>query len=266
MTSSKKVPRRGKFRRRLAGVLALGLALLGAGTFYAVFAPQPQTAQAQADPALLRKGAEIYNNTCISCHGANLQGVEGRGPSLIGIGSAAVYFQTSTGRMPMARQEAQASRKPAKLSPEQIDALMAYVQANGGGAQLPEETGTALRGDNPARGAELFRLNCAQCHNFTGQGGALSAGKYAPPLAPASERQLYAAMLTGPQNMPRFSDRQLSEEEKKDIIAYVKSVQEGNNPGGHPLGGFGPASEGVIAWVVGIGALIGATLWIGSRA
>ena len=35
-----------------------------------------------------------------------------------------------------------------------------------------------------AQGGELFRLNCASCHNFTGQGGALSQGKYAPEPRP----------------------------------------------------------------------------------
>lgn len=256
-----------KFRRRMAGAMALGVALLSAGGLYAVFAPEPQAAQAQEDPALIRKGEEVYNNTCISCHGENLQGVEGRGPSLIGVGEASVYFQTASGRMPMVRQEAQALRKPPRLSPEEIDALGAYIQANGGGPQRPEESGAELRGSNPARGAELFRLNCASCHNFTGQGGALSAGKFAPELAPASEEEIYTAMQTGPQNMPKFSDRQLSPEEKRDIVAYVKSVSDGNNaPGGNGLGGLGPASEGMIAWVVGIGVLVGATMWIGSRA
>jgi len=116
-------------------------------------------------------------------------------------------------------------------------------------------------------GGELFRLNCASCHNFTGRGGALSAGKYAPDLDPASEDQIYTAMLSGPENMPKFSDRQLTPDEKKDIIAYIKSVSDNNNnPGGDSLGGFGPASEGAIAWIVGIAALVGVTLWIGSRA
>jgi ubiquinol-cytochrome c reductase cytochrome c subunit len=67
--------------------------------------------------------------------------------------------------------------------------------------------------------------------------------------------------------MPKFSDRQLNPEEKKDIVAYVKSVSDGNNnPGGNGLGGLGPASEGLIAFIVGMGALIGVTLWIGSKA
>src|SRR6266540_2586031 len=258
---------RSKLRRRFAGLLALGIALVGVGFLYAAFAPQPQTAQAQGTPALLRKGEGVYNNTCIACHGANLEGVQDRGPSLIGIGDAAVYFQTSSGRMPAARQEAQIERKPPKLSAEDIDAVGAYIQAHGGGVQRPAEKGDALRGNDPARGGELFRLNCASCHNFTGRGGALSAGKYAPNLDPATEEQIYDAMLTGPQNMPKFSDRQLSPEEKKDIIAYVKSVTDGNNnPGGNAIGGLGPQSEGLIAFIVGMAALLGITLWIGAKA
>jgi ubiquinol-cytochrome c reductase cytochrome c subunit len=258
---------RTKLRRRISGLLALGVALVGAGALYSVLTPTPQTARAADDPALVRQGEQVYNNTCITCHGANLQGVAGRGPSLIGVGSAAVYFQTSTGRMPLAAQSAQADRKPPKLTPEEIDAVSAYIQAHGGGPQKPEEADAALRGGDPARGGELFRLNCASCHNFTGRGGALSSGKFAPELDEATESQIYTAMLSGPENMPKFSERQLSPEEKKDIIAYIKSVTDGkNNPGGNALGGIGPVSEGLIAFIVGIAALVGVTLWIGAKA
>ncbi len=84
----------------------------------------------------------------------------------------------------------------------------------------------SLIGDDVARGGDLFRLNCASCHNFTGKGGALSSGKYAPELGTANPAQIYAAMLSGPQNMPKFSDRQLTPDEKKDIVAYIKMATE----------------------------------------
>ena len=259
--------RRGKLRRRLSGLLALGLALLGAGVLYTVAAPRQQTALAQPDSAQVREGEQLFNNHCISCHGANLQGVPDRGPSLVGVGEAAAYFQVSSGRMPLARQEAQAERKPVQFTPEEIDAIAAFVGANGGGPQRPQEGGEALRGEDPARGGELFRLNCASCHNFTGRGGALSSGKFAPDLNDATEEQMYTAMLSGPQSMPKFSDRQLSPEEKRDIIAYVKSVNgQQNNPGGYNLGGFGPISETLAIFVIGIAALVGITLWIGAKA
>jgi ubiquinol-cytochrome c reductase cytochrome c subunit len=277
-TGRTRTRRRGKLRRRLSGLLALGLALMASGGVYAAAAPRPHTATvAQDEAALVRQGEQLFNNHCISCHGANLQGVQDRGPSLIGVGEAAVFFQVSTGRMPAARQEAQNERKPIKpfktplgedmSATEAADALAAFVQANGGGPELPAERGEALRGDDPARGGELFRLNCASCHNFTGQGGALSSGKFAPDMAEANEEQIYAAMLSGPQNMPRFSDRQLSPEEKKDIIAYVKSVTgQQNSPGGYALGGFGPISEAVVVFIFGLAVLIGVTMWIGARA
>jgi ubiquinol-cytochrome c reductase cytochrome c subunit len=272
-----KIRFRGKLRRRLSTTLALGFALMAAGGLYAVAAPKPQTAVAQDQPAQVRLGQQLYNNNCISCHGANLQGVPDRGPSLIGVGEAAVYFQVSTGRMPAKRQEAQAERKPQQafygpdgkpiLTEEAADAIGAYIQSQGGGPTLPQERGVELRGDDPARGGHLFRLNCSSCHNFTGQGGALSSGKFAPNLDEATEDQTYAAMLTGPQNMPKFSDRQLSPQEKKDIIAYIKTVRgQQNSPGGYALGGFGPISEALVAFLLGMGVLIGVTLWIGAKA
>lgn len=264
---SKMLRSRSKLHRRVAGLLALAFALIGTGVLYSLLAPEPQTAVATQDPVAIRQGQQVYNNTCITCHGANLEGVPSRGPSLIGVGEAAVYFQTETGRMPAVVQGAQEEKKPRVLSTDEINQVMAFIQSRGGGPTLPAQKGADLRGDNSARGGELFRLNCASCHNFTGRGGALSSGKFAPDLDQATEDEIYAAMLTGPQNMPRFSDRQLSPEEKKDIIAYVKSVTNGNNnPGGNSIGGLGPQSEGLIAFIVGMAALVGITLWIGAKA
>jgi ubiquinol-cytochrome c reductase cytochrome c subunit len=263
---NKRLRSRTKLHRRVAGLLALAVALIGAGALYSLVLPDPQTAQANQDPVAIREGQQIYNTTCITCHGANLEGVQGRGPSLVGIGEAAVYFQVETGRMPLAQQGAQADEKPRKLTEEQTEKLMAFIQSRGGGTKLPEEHGEQLVGTDPARGGELFRLNCASCHNFTGRGGALSSGKFAPDLDGTSEDVMYAAMLSGPESMPKFSDRQLTPEEKKDIIAYIKSVTDGNNnPGGNPIGGLGPQSEGLIAFIVGMAALLGITLWIGAK-
>jgi ubiquinol-cytochrome c reductase cytochrome c subunit len=268
-TTNRRSRSRTKLRRRLSGVLALGVALIGAGALYSVLVPTPQTAHAASGDtaAMLAKGQQLYENACITCHGSNLQGEKDRGPALIGVGSAAVYFQVSTGRMPAEGQSAQVIPKPPKYTnPADIEALGAYIEAHGGGPQAPAASANLTNG-NPARGGDLFRLNCMACHNFTGQGGALSSGKSAPSLQTASPSVLYTAMLSGPQNMPKFSDRQLTPQEKKDIIAYVSSVQNGNNdPGGNGLGGLGPISEGFIAWVVGIAALVGVTLWIGAKA
>jgi len=262
---------RRRLRRRLTGAVLLAFGLGVAGVLAATLTPTPQVAVAdESQSALLRTGQELYETACITCHGANLQGVEGRGPSLVGVGDAAVYFQVSSGRMPMMRNEAQATRKAPFFDAAQTDALGAYVQSYGGGPLVPRDANgqvaeKSLIGSDVARGGDLFRLNCASCHNFTGRGGALSSGKWAPGLDPATPAQIYTAMLTGPQNMPKFSDRQLSPEEKRDIVAYVRMASDTPNPGGYGLGGFGPASEGMVIFIVGMVAAIGAAMWIGAR-
>lgn len=280
-TTRRKRRLKRKGRRVVVGAVALGLGLTGAGLVAQAVTPDAQTATADLDAAsMVNQGKDIYEVACITCHGANLQGVQDRGPSLVGVGEGAVYFQVHSGRMPMKRNEAQASRKDARFNEQQTLALAAYVNANGGGPGIVKDSDgniamDSLRGshnDNGeidpqdvSRGSDLFRLNCASCHNFTGRGGALSGGKYAPTLDNANEQEIYQAMLTGPQNMPKFSDRQLSADEKKDIIAYIKSAKETPSQGGYGLGGIGPVTEGMLMWIVGIVVLIGAAMWIGTR-
>jgi len=262
---------RRRLHRRLSGGLLLLIALTIAGGLAAVLTPTPQVAVADENTsALLRTGKQLFDTSCVSCHGANRQGVADHGPSLIGVGEAAVYFQVSTGRMPAMRGEAQATRKDPIFDEGQVDAIGAYVEANGGGpTTVRNPDGSlamhSLRGEDLGRGGDLFRLNCASCHNFTGKGGALSSGKFAPDLGEANEQQILTAMMTGPQNMPKFSDRQLSFDAKKDIIGYVRTAAEEHSPGGYGLGGFGPAPEGMAAWIILMVGAIALALWIGAR-
>jgi ubiquinol-cytochrome c reductase cytochrome c subunit len=238
-------------------------ALVLTGALYSTLAPaHAEESDAAADPDYAA-GQEIYQNSCITCHGANLEGVAGRGPSLIGVGGAAVYFQVHTGRMPLVRQGEQAPDKPVVFSEQEIDQLVTYVQANGGGPAVPSGD---LRDGDLALGGELFRLNCASCHNFVGEGGALSSGKYAPSLADASDTEIYTAMLSGPENMPVFGDNQLTPEEKRSIINYVQTVQGMPDPGGAGIGRLGPVAEGMVIWLVGMSALMFGIFWMGSKA
>ncbi|MBM0202418.1 c-type cytochrome [Micromonospora sp. STR1s_5] len=242
------------------------VALLLAGGVYAFFAP---AARAQEEPRLSPAAAEgeaLYEVSCITCHGRSAGGVEGRGPSLINVGGASVEFQVGTGRMPLARQEAQAQRKPQLFTDEEVRQLAAYIDSLGVGPVVPDDIGARVEDADLARGGELFRVNCSQCHAFGGGGGALSSGKYAPSLYPASDRIIYAAMLSGPQNMPIFGDNTLTPEQKADIIAYIQRViQSDHDPGGFNLGRYGPSTEGLAVFLVGIVALVFASLWIAGK-
>jgi ubiquinol-cytochrome c reductase cytochrome c subunit len=244
-------------------VAGLLVALVLTGAAYSMFAPAQAAGSSNTESSAEAAGRALYEKTCISCHGANLDGVPRRGPSLIGVGEASVYFQVHTGRMPLARQEAEAQRKPPVFTDTQIDQLMAYVQAHGGGPTLPSGD---LRDGDLAQGGELFRLNCASCHNFVGEGGALSSGKYAPNLKNATDLDIYTAMLTGPENMPVFGDNQLTPNEKRAVINYVQTIKAQADPGGAGIGRIGPVSEGLVIWVVGIGVMLFGIFWMGSKA
>jgi ubiquinol-cytochrome c reductase cytochrome c subunit len=258
------VKTRSPRRAKLSGYAVLLLALSLVGTLYTAFAA-PSTAQEEAETSqsmAVKEGRELYLTGCSTCHGLNLEGGAG-GPSLIGVGAASVVFQVESGRMPLYAGVQQAPRKTPKYSLTEIDQLAAYIQANGGGPTVP--AGELTDGDLQLGGA-LFRTNCASCHNFAGSGGALTYGKYAPELEPASARVIYTAMQSGPESMPRYGDNQLTPEEKRAITRYVTYITQSEDVGGAGLGRYGPISEGLVAWVVGITAMVAFTLWIGARA
>jgi ubiquinol-cytochrome c reductase cytochrome c subunit len=255
-------------RHPLAAVVVLLLALAATGGLYAAFAP---ASKAQADETAqslaIEEGKKLYAVGCASCHGTGGQGTSD-GPSLVGVGAAAVDFQVGTGRMPAATsQSAQVPRKKVVYTQAEIDQLAAYISSLGAGPAIPTEEQYGTEGADIAKGGELFRTNCAQCHNFTGKGGALTKGKYAPGLEGVDPKHIYEAMQTGPQNMPSFPDTVLSEQNKKDIIAYLEEVNgdEAKSPGGLQLGGLGPVSEGLFGWIFGLGGLIAIAVWVAAR-
>ncbi|MEU9140341.1 c-type cytochrome [Streptomyces sp. NPDC048404] len=254
-------------RHPLAAVVVLLLALAATGGLYAAFAP---AGKAQADETAqslgITEGQKLYSVGCASCHGTGGQG-SSDGPSLVGVGAAAVDFQVGTGRMPAQQPGAQIPRKKVIYTQAEIDQLAAYIASLGAGPAIPTKNQVSPEGADIAKGGELFRTNCAQCHNFTGKGGALTHGKFAPSLEGVDPKHIYEAMQTGPQNMPSFPDTTLTEKNKQDIIAYLDAVNgdDTESPGGLELGGLGPVSEGLFGWVFGLGTLVAVAVWVAAR-
>lgn len=213
----------------------------------------------------VEEGKRLFLEGCSSCHGMQAQGTA-YGPSLIGAGAASVSFQVGTGRMPMAAPGAQAPAKEAIYTEEEIAAMAAWVASLAPGPAIPTAEQIDFADADVAMGGVLFRINCAQCHQAAGGGGALTGGKYAPSLMNATPQEIYEAMLTGPQNMPIFSDDTLPVEEKQAIIAYIDALQQAPSPGGMSLGRLGPVVEGLFMWTAVFVALIAAAVWIGIKA
>jgi ubiquinol-cytochrome c reductase cytochrome c subunit len=155
-------------------------------------------------------------------------------------------------------------KKPVQFKQDQIDALAAYVASLAPGPSVPDEKYLSTNGDT-TRGGELFRINCAMCHNAVGAGGALTEGKFAPNLKGVEAKHIYEAMVTGPQNMPVFNDANLTPDDKRDIISYLKYIEANPSAGGEELGGLGPVAEGLFLWLFVLGGIVAITVWLGAK-
>ena len=252
-------------RRPWVAVALLAMALLVVGGGYAAVSSTAPAEAAMGSQTQVEEGKRLFLEGCSACHGLEAQGTA-NGPSLIGVGAASVHFQVATGRMPLAAPGAQAPAKNVIYTDEEIAAMSAWVASLAPGPAIPTAEQLDFADADVAEGGVLFRINCAQCHQAAGGGGALTQGKYAPSLMNATPQEIYEAMLTGPQNMPVFSDATLPVEEKQQIIAYIDSLQNASSPGGLSLGRLGPVVEGLFMWTAVFAALIAAAVWIGIKA
>ena len=255
-------------RHRFAAPALILAALFTLGTTFSLASALPNKVhmEATSQSTLVSEGKQIFARGCSSCHGLNAEGGT-IAPSLIGVGAASVDFQVGTGRMPMADMSQQAMRKKPLYNEQETAALAAYVASLAPGpASVTNEQLTWERDGNVAQGGQLFRTNCAMCHNFAAQGGALTLGKYAPSLMGSEPKQIYEAMITGPQSMPVFADKTITPAEKLSIIKWIKAAQSEPSLGGAALGRVGPVTEGLLVWTLGLGLLVGVAVWLASKA
>jgi len=247
--------------------VALGAATLAVTTWAAGGAPaqEPSIARSEAvgDAAGLEaQGRALFLESCSSCHGQDARGVPGRAPSLIGAGEASVDFYLRTGRMPLARPGIQPRRAEPILTPQQIDALVAYVGGLGDGPQIPVVR--PQRGD-VAEGRTLFADSCSGCHQIMGQGG-IATGLVAPALEEVRPVTIGEAVRVGPYLMPRFSEEQLPPEDVDSIARYIETVvAEPPDEGGWGIGNIGPVPEGLVAFLLAGTALVLVARLIGER-
>jgi ubiquinol-cytochrome c reductase cytochrome c subunit len=262
---------RGEVRGR---VVAFG-ALAAAGSAVVCFAilgrPGPSGAVATA-----QSGSEVrhvFLRDCAFCHGADARGTE-LGPDLRGAGAAQVDFQLATGRMPVPLGDASRTkllgsvgdaqdRRPPKYDAPTRRALVRYVTqlAGGDGPAIPT---LDVRSGDVARGGSLFRLQCAACHAWSGDGGAL-LDREAPGTHAATALEIAEAVRSGPGNMPAFGRAALSDDQLQSLVRYVRYLDDPEDRGGSALWHLGPLAEGAVAILVGLGLLVVAVRWIGTR-
>ena len=203
----------------------------------------PLAPPAPASPAVV----QIYLRDCAVCHGSDGRGTN-RGPNLVGVGRAFTDYMLSTGRMPIATPDEVTRHRQAFYPPDVIRQLVDYVASFGpGGLDMPDVN---PKDGNVAEGGELYRLQCAACHAWAGDGGALFQ-REAPPLHDLTPREVAEAVRVGPDGMPAFGQAAVSDHQINSLVAYVLSLGSLRNRGGQPLWHLGPLVEGGVALFVG---------------
>jgi ubiquinol-cytochrome c reductase cytochrome c subunit len=273
-------PGHGRAKRpRPPVVVAL---LLPAAVAAVGFWPGRPVAAQVTGPAAADAAKDLYLSDCGVCHGDDGHGTN-RGPTLVGVGRASLDYQLTTGRMPIApvgrapepgdplrplpNQGVPELDEPVKrhapaYPPETVAALVDYVHrlAGGGGPDIPRVTGA---GGDLAEGGKLFRLQCAACHAWAGDGGALLHVD-APSLHSSTPTQIAEAIRLGPGQMPAFGDAALTDEQTASVVAYVSHLNDVSDRGGRPLWHLGPVAEGGLA-LLALAGLMVFLRWIGER-
>lgn len=211
-------------------------------------------------PALRAEGYTLYLGSCSSCHGIALQGTPGVAPSLRGVGPGPVHFYLSTGRMPLDQPRAQPLRNPPLFKRGQINALIAYISSFGG---PPAPTADPAKGDLAA-GFHQFTLNCAGCHQIVARGG-ITVDAQIPDLQQSTPQEVAEAVRMGPYLMPHFDATQIDQHQLDSIARYVQWTHRPTDSGGWGIYNIGPIPEGIVAWFVGLAALVIVARLIGER-
>jgi ubiquinol-cytochrome c reductase cytochrome c subunit len=173
-------------------------------------------------------------------------------------GAAGADFYLRTGRMPLGAPGQPPQRGEPHFDDAEIAALVEYVASLGTGPDIPQVT----EGGDLHRGFELYTANCAACHGASGSGNAVGGGAAAANLHQANALDVAEAMVVGPGVMPRF---EFDQRDQDAIVAYVLFLQSAPTPGGVPLGGFGPVSEGFVAVLIGLGVFVLVARFVGRR-
>lgn len=216
-------------------------------------------------------GEELFQQDCAVCHGPAGSGTD-NGPSLLAEGTASIDFQMRTRRMPLPTSDTEVERgvaarrngTPVSYTEQEMADVVAYAEEWTTGPAVPEIAATADGNRDLARGGELWRRDCAVCHQLAGRGGALLTDVEIPGVLQSSELELVEAVRAGPGSMPAYSTSTISEDEAVDLAHYVvEELQHPENPGGWSAGTFGPFAEGAVVWMFGVLVLLLGMAWIG---
>jgi cytochrome c oxidase cbb3-type subunit 3 len=193
-------------------------------------------------PVSAPDGAVLYDDHCKTCHGpaggapspAMLRMME----NLSSITDPAFLAETPDDSLISVAETGRGKMKPFadKLSHEEILAIVWFLRTFevAAPAPSPEVPEVALVSGNSARGAAVYRSECAACHGEEGKGDGSAAAALTPRppdltrsehLQTMSDEELLQYLSVGAGSMPGY-DKILTEEELTDVVAWLRAMDD----------------------------------------
>ena len=218
-------------------------------------------------------GEVLFQRDCAVCHGPQGIGTT-KARAITDVGTATIDFVLRTGRMPLPDPEAEIRRDaarrpngtPVEYTEKEMADIVAYAEEWVSGPEIPPTRAVARGQEALAQGGELWRRNCAACHQLAGQGGVLLEDVEIPAMGDVTPLVAAEAIRAGPGSMPAFDEATLSDDEVAEVTLFVeRELQRPTDAGGWSIGHFGPFAEGLVTWALAIPAVLVGAAWIGRR-
>ncbi len=172
------------------------------------------------------RGAEVFRENCIACHGSRGEGVRNVGPALntqefLKAATDELIFNTITDGRPGTAMPAWGQSQGGPFTPQIVDDLVAFIRS--WQPTAPSAAEIVYHGD-PVSGAILFSTTCYACHGLSGSGTEIAPQLAGAPILDDNEA-LYATISKGriEAGMPQWG-QVLSPAEINDVIAYLHTL------------------------------------------
>jgi mono/diheme cytochrome c family protein len=185
------------------------------------------------------RGAVLYREMCVSCHGAQGEGTVGpaiRNPAFLAAASDGFLRATIVLGRDGTEMRSMSHRGSGivELRAEEIDDLIAYLRSNEDRTEISHRF---VMGAHPERGRQGYAVFCAGCHGDNGKGGFAPELNNSGFLQAATDGYLQATIIRGRRGtamrafgLSGHGLAHLDQSEINDIVAFIRQWSPDTRP------------------------------------
>ena len=203
---------------------------------------KPNEEERWTPPAQVTDFNQLYSQNCAGCHGTDGRFGSARqlnDPLYLAVANADAMRQITAKGVPGTAMPAFAEQSGGSLTDKQIDALVEGMRSQWGrpgdfrDVVLPPYSlqDAIASGSGPGdsqHGADVFKINCAQCHGTDGRGGAKGGSLVDPNfLTLVSDQSLRTTTIVGRSDLGKpdwranVPDHPMSLQDISDVVAWL---------------------------------------------